>query len=338
LVVLGVPWGRVRSGTKGAGTFREGWQIAWTPELAVDLIASNPYGSTVVDAASGKLRERAQTADLTELTRLIELSIVAFLPEPLDALLRALDARAAASSDVRLQMEALEPLARVVRYSDVRQTQATHVLPALRALFERSIVHVVPACARLSDEAAAEMVTALGHAHGACLLLDDASFTSEWLDALRALADGSAVHARIRGRAVRLLADRNAIESDELGARTTLALSAGVEAAEAAHFVEGLVEGEGMALIHHEGLLGALDTWVAGLTDELFRAQLPALRRAFSGLNSAERRAVARRIKTTAAGTERQPTMNRATEESFDKKRAALVLQGLSRLLGVHHG
>ncbi len=338
LGVLGVPWGRVRSGTKGAGTFREGWQICWTPELAVDLIASNPYGSTVADAASGKLRERAQTADLSELTRLIELSIIAFLPEPLDALLRALDARAAASTDVRLQMEALEPLARVVRYSDVRQTQAAHVLPALRALFERSIVHVVPACTQLSDEAAAEMVTAIGHAHGACLLLDDATFTSDWLDALRALADGPAVHARIRGRAVRLLADRNAITSVELGERTTLALSAGVDAAEAAHFVEGLVEGEGIAVIHHEGLLGALDTWMTGLSDELFRAQLPAIRRAFSGLNSAERRAVARRVKTTAPGATGKPTTVSATEESFEPKRAALVLEGLSRLLGVHHG
>jgi hypothetical protein len=334
LAVLDVDWGTSPESGQGAGTFRETFQLRWQPELAVDLVAANAYGNTIESAATNKLAERARSAELPELTRLTELALQAALPGALDALLGAIDARAASSSDVRAQMQAVEPLARVARYGDVRGTRAEHVLPVLRALFERIGVGLLPSCTQLDDEAAAALVQAIGRAHRACLLLEEPALRGDWLEALTGLADGAPVHPRVRGRAARLLLEQRVFSADELARRASLALSASVEPARAAQWIEGLVEGEGVLLVHQEELLAVLDGWLESLGEEQFQAQLPLLRRGFSGLAPAERRAVARQTKARSAGRARGPEQS---GEALDPERVQCVLPVLAQLLGVDH-
>jgi hypothetical protein len=334
LAVLDVGWGTAPESGQGAGTFRETFQICWQPELAVELVAANSYGNTVELAAANKLSERARSAELPELTRLTELALQAALPAALDALLIELDARAASSSDVRAQLEAVEPLARIARYGDVRGTRAEHVLPVLRALFERIVVGLLPACTQLDDEVAGVMVQAIGRAHRACLLLEDPALRSDWLEALAGLADGAAVHPRVRGRSARLLLEQRVLSAGELARRASFALGASVEPAQAAQWIEGLVEGEGVLLVHQEELLAVLDGWLERLGEEQFQAQLPLLRRGFSGVAPAERRAVARQIKTRAAGRAPRPA---DLAEALDPERVQRVVPMLAHLLGVEH-
>ena len=332
LTILGVAWGRPHRTTRGAGTFREGWQLCWRPELAIDVVAANVHGNTIDSAASQALRARAAAADLAELPALVEVAIVAFLPAALDVLLAALDEKAAGSSDVRLQMEALDPLARIARYGDVRETRADDVLPVLRALFERVFVGLRPACSQLDDEAAAQMTAAIGRAHAACLLLDEPPLRTGWLGALGELLEGAEVHPRVRGRACRLLLEQKALANGELERRASLALSAAVAPPEAAQWIEGLVAGEGLMLVHQEELLTVLDAWMAALAADVFQAQLPLLRRAFSSLSGPERRAVAQKVKRGARAEARRAA---AESEPLDEGRVALVLPVLARILGV---
>jgi len=336
LRVLGVEWGRVVGAGKTSGTFRESWQTAWRPELAIDLIAGNLHGNTVEVAAANSLTARAQSADLAALTPLIEVAILAHLPSALDRLLVELSERAALSSDVRLQMEAVAPLARIARYSDVRDTRAEHVLPVLHALFERIFIGVAPACTQLDDDAAAKMSEALGTAHAACLLLDQAELTQAWLDALRRLMESDAAHPRIRGRSCRLLLEQRALGEGELARRASLALSPSLEAAHAAQWIEGVLAGDGLLLVHQDELLGTLDAWLSGLSVDTFEAQLPLLRRAFCALNASERQAVARRMKTTRPGTAAARAVAQADE--LDAARVGRVLPVLAQILGVEHG
>jgi hypothetical protein len=268
------------------------------------------------------------------LTELIELALLARLPQAIEVLVRELDARAASSSDVRVQMEALGPLARVVRYGDVRETKSEHVRPVLKTLFERVVVGCLPACTQLDDDAASALVAAIGTAHAACLLLDEPELKRDWLGALSGLTRVEAVHPRIRGRACRLLLEQRVLEPAALLALASLALSASVEPARAAQWIEGLVEGEGLLLLHQTELLQALDTWLRGLGDELFRAQLPLLRRAFSSLSPAERRGFAQQVKSAdPAGV---PLLS--VGEGLDRARAERVLPVLAHILGVEHG
>jgi hypothetical protein len=192
LLLLDVEWGQLEESERGTGTFRETLQLCWQPELSVELIAANVYGTTVEQAAKNKLAERARSADLPGLTELIERALLARLPEAMSGLSAELDTRAAASSDLRLQLEAIGPLARVIRYGDVRETNAEHLRPVLHALFERALVGVHAACSQLDDEAAVGMLAALSGAQAAVMLLDDHALQSAWLSMLRALCTASA--------------------------------------------------------------------------------------------------------------------------------------------------
>ncbi|HEX6241708.1 MAG TPA: DUF5682 family protein, partial [Polyangiales bacterium] len=335
LTILDVRWGSPLQTGRGAGTFREAFQLRWEPELAVALIAANLHGNTVDVAAVRALIERARAADLPQLTQLIERALRAELPAAIDPLLRELDARAASSSDVRTQMEALEPLVRVARYGDVRGTRAEHVLPVLHALFERIVVSLAPACAQLDDDAVAAMVAAIGRAHQACLLLEDQSLCGDWLDALAKLAAGAQSHARVRGRGARLLFEQGRLESAELLRHASLALSASVEPARAAQWIEGLMEGEAMLLVHQTELLGVLDSWVVQLPAPAFQAMLPLLRRAFSSLSPAERRSVARGVRTRGGASGQ--VASSAAAERLDPARMKRIVPVLAQVLGVDH-
>jgi hypothetical protein len=329
--VLGVSWARPLT-LRGTGTFKEGWQLAWKPELAVELIAANLHGNTVELASARALAERAKSAELAELAQLVEVAILAQLATALDALLSELDARAATSSDVLAQLQALPPLSRLVRYGDVRETRSEHVRPVLEALFERVLVALLPACTQLDDDAAATLIEALNQAHMACLLLELAALRDEWLRMLRKLLEAAAVHARIRGRACRLLLEQHALAEGELAQQASLALSTGVEPLEAARWIEGLVAGEGLLLVHEEQLLATFDGWLASLRDDAFQAQVPLLRRAFAGLQGPERRAVAQRIKS--AKSEARP---RERSLQLDEHKVAQVLPVLAHILGASH-
>jgi hypothetical protein len=332
LQLLDVDWGQIEDSERGTGTFRETLQLCWQPELMVELIAANVYGTSVEQAAKNKVAERARTADLPGLTALIEQALLARLPQSIAGLSAELDTRAAASRDVRVQMEALGPLARVIRYGDVRETKAEHLRPVMNALFERALVGVLAACSQLDDEAAASMLAALSGAQAACMLLDDAALQSEWLRCLRTLADAEPVHARIRGRACRWLLGQRALTESELSERASLALSPSLEPARAAAWIEGLIEGEGLLLVHQTELLRCLDAWLRQLSDTAFQNQLPLLRRAFAALSPAERRKVAGVVKIEAPA---QSPVLAPAQADLDASRVARVLPVLAHILGV---
>ncbi|HVJ17076.1 MAG TPA: DUF5682 family protein, partial [Polyangiaceae bacterium] len=102
-----------------------------------------------------------------------------------------------------------------------------------------------------------------------------------------------------------------------------------------ARWLEGLVAGEGLFLVHHEELIATLDAWLAELQADTFQAQLPLLRRAFSGFAAAERRALGAKLK--GAGKQK-PKKQADLAADLDPERAAKVVPVLATLLGVDHG
>jgi hypothetical protein len=93
-----------------------------------------------------------------------------------------------------------------------------------------------------------------------------------------------------------------------------------------------LVAGEGLFVVHNEELVATLDTWLGSLSNEVFQAELPLLRRAFSSFAAAERRALAQKLRRAGApGAAR----GRAPGADFDRERARRVLPVLAAVLGV---
>jgi hypothetical protein len=335
LRLLGVGWGEPHAVSGKSGTFHEVWTLQWRPELSLALIEANVWGNTVEAASASRVRELAETADLPRLSALLDAAILARLPESAVGHLLGRVRDNAASADVRGLMDALPPLARVARYGDVRGTAAASVLPVIDVLFERALVSLPGACTSLDDDAAREMAESIAAGEECVNLLDRSGMYEKWRTVLGPLAENESVNALIRGWCCRLLLEAGSLDEEELQRLAGLSLSPAAPATEAAAWVEGVLRGSGLVLLHQTGLWMALDGWLTGLDPETFTSLLPLVRRAFSDFEPAEKRAMGERVRKLASGGEAGPAHGYDGSGNLDHRRAARTLPVLAQILGV---
>jgi Family of unknown function (DUF5682) len=93
----------------------------------------------------------------------------------------------------------------VLRYGNVRQTDASMVGHIVTGLVARICAGLPPACAALNDDAASEMLTRLNATHSALATLADENPRAPWSATLRHLAKDDSLHGVLAGRCTRLL-------------------------------------------------------------------------------------------------------------------------------------
>ena len=332
LNVLGIPWGKLAT-TRGAkGTFHEVWQIEWKPEFAVNVIEASLWGNTVLDAAANKIESDAlNTTELPALTKLVESALLADLSNSIPGLMGTIQKVAATSGDISHLMQALPPLANVLRYGNVRQTDTSMVRQVVDELMARVCIGLPSACSALNDEAAEQFFEHINAVQSAVGILQDDSHTQAWVGALEHLSLQDGIHGLIRGRASRLLFDRSNPDGDT-NRQMSIALSPGTPTPQAAAWVQGFLHGSGLALIHHTSLWRLVNQWVLSLSDETFISVLPLLRRTFSTFPAGERRQIGELAKGGS-----QTEMLRG-EDDLDISRVEKVLPLLIKILGQEPG
>lgn len=333
LNILDIPWGSVASGqTRSTGTFREVWTLQWRPELAVNVVAAARYGNTVADAASACVRDRAaQAQDLSELTHLLDDVMLADLPGAVEALMDRIRDISAVAATISSLLEAIPPLGRILRYGNVRKTDAALVEPLLTSLLARVCVGLVPACVSLDDDAASAMLARLSAVASTLKTLARDEHTQPWRAELHKFADSSS-HALIKGWACRCLLDDNAIDSDQAATLLSLALSPGNDPGVASAWIEGFLSGSGSILVHDATLLALIDGWLSGLSDAIFQQVCPIVRRTFSTFAKPERRMIGEKIKHASSGPTR--AVLAASDHAYDASRGSLVDPVLALILG----
>ena len=331
LLVLGVPWGRPDDGRRSSGTFRESWRLQWDPELAISLVEASAHGTTVVAAATSRLRERLDDAmTLADLTALIESALFADLPDAVAPAMERLAARAALDPDVSHLMDALVPLTRTLRYGDVRDTDASALRAVVDGLVARVLAGVVQACTSLADDAAAPMAERLAATQAALALVDHPVRAHAWPSVLASIAGRDHGHGLVHGRATRLLHDLGAWDGDVVGRRLAQALSIGTAPTAGAAFVEGFLAGSGVVLLHDGALVELLDGWLATLPEDAFVDVAPLLRRTFGAFELAERRQLGQLVSGRGDGRPPAPF-----GWDLDPERAAAAIATVGVLLGV---
>lgn len=333
LNLLGLAWGKAERGSRRQqGTFHEHWRVQWQPEFAVALIEAGLWGNTIPTAAAAKVRhDTDHAADLPALTALLDATLLADLPGAAAHLMTRLQAVAAVASDVGHLMGALPPLANILRYGNVRQTDATMVTQVVDGLVVRICIGLPGACGSLNDEAAEAMFTHLLATHAALTLLQAPAHLEAWRDVLLRLADAPNLHGVIAGRACRLLLEGQHLTAAEAARRFGLALSTANSPAQSAAWAEGFLRESGIVLVHDDTLWRVIDEWVTALAAEQFDAVLPLLRRTFSTFQAPERRQMGARV---AGGVSRK-TATPLMAEDFDETRANAALPLVAQLLGL---
>jgi len=338
LLVLNIPWGTKVSTGARQGTFREVWRLQWKPELSIRVIEANIWGNTVLEAATTFAQDVADKAtDLPTLTKLLDQIILAELPEVIEHLMRRIEDEATIRSDVPLMMDALPPLARVLRYGSVRQTDRTAVSEVVDALLTRIYVGLPSACASLDQEAAGEMFKRISSVHTLVGTLKNHEQTQKWYKALSRLLEQKKMHGLVAGRACRLLLNSSQLKADEAKAYLATALSVYTlsgksieELLQGAFWIEGFMKGSELLLLHDEALFPILDEWVTQLGEEHFMYVLPLLRRTFSSFSDATREQIRERVKGEDVD---EPVI--ASPIEFDSEQADKTSAVLEMILGL---
>lgn len=332
LSAIGVPWGTLEEGRGSSGTFRETWRVAWRPEWSIRIIEFAAYGTTVEQAATKRLTERAHgAAGLVEIATALDQALLASLPEAVDPIVHALATRAANDPDTTQLMAALGPLAQAQRYGDVRSTDAEALVSVFDGLVVRVLAGLARACISLDDDAAALMVERLSGVQQALALVDHPARGRAFPLVLEQLSDGAG-HGRVQGRATRILHDTGRWVAGDAERRLGRALSPGTAPAVGAAFVEGFLAGSGTVLVHDADLRSVIDRWLSSLQPRAFDETVPLLRRTFGAFESAERRQLGRLV----AGEEREVLTGFGP--NHDPVRAAAALVTVRHLLGLPVG
>ncbi|MGB8698114.1 MAG: DUF5682 family protein [Thermosynechococcaceae cyanobacterium] len=331
LTLLNIPWGKA-SEVGGKGTFKEKWVLRWQPELELGLIEAGRWGNTVETAATTyACRQAIEARQLPVLTALLEQVLLAVLPIAVTQVMQCLEAEAAIASDLVHLMAAIPPLANVLRYSDVRQTDVATLTHVVDGLMTRICIGLPGACASLDDDAAALMLDHIGQTHRAIKLLQNLDHLQDWRSVLSRLADKASLHGLLAGRCCRLLLDEGEFDGTEAARRLNLALCQAVEPSHAADWIQGFLQGSGLVLLHDAEIWQVLDRWVTALAPDAFMALLPLLRRTFSTFTAAERRQMGERVKQG----EGRPTTTAGLTADWDRDQAAAVLPLMAQLLGL---
>ncbi|MBW4420741.1 MAG: hypothetical protein KME13_16150 [Myxacorys californica WJT36-NPBG1] len=330
LNLLEIPWGRQQSTGNTKGTFRESWQLQWQPEFAIHLIEAGIWGNTIETAATTWTCDRANQANLPNLTKLIDQTLLANLSQAIVHLMKCLESEAALASDMAHLTNALPPLVNVMRYGTVRQFETTTVGHVVNGLITRVCIGLPVAAASLDDDAATQMHQQVNDVNGAIAILQQPDALEMWQQVLLQLVDQQGLHGLVAGRCCRLLFEAGVFQPENTARRLGLALSTASEPAQAAAWIEGFLAGSGLLLLHNPTLWQVLDDWVTQLSSETFTAILPLLRRTFSTFAAPERRQMGERVRQ---GNSHPPVFIKAG--SFDSDRADTVLPLVAQLLGI---
>src|SRR5260370_3502437 len=124
-------------------------------------------------------------AEFAQITELVEAAVLADLPDALPAVTAALERRSARTGDIAHLMAATAPLARVLRYGSVRQTDTDLVRGVLDSILIRICAGLAGACMSLDTQAAAAMLAAIEEAESAIALVGSGQQRAAWRPAAR---------------------------------------------------------------------------------------------------------------------------------------------------------
>ncbi|MBI5914641.1 MAG: hypothetical protein HY842_04635 [Bacteroidetes bacterium] len=331
LNLLDIPWGKLveLNRHQSAGGFKEFWKMKWSPEFAIRIIEMGAWGNTLEEACVNFLTKKtAETSALPALTSLVKLTLNANLPAAFGSLLHKLENLAALTTDVYHLMDALPPLAQIVRYGNTRGTDIEAVEQVVRHLVPRICIGLPAAVHHLDEDASKEAFDKLLAVNRALGLLNEATYFGQWFDSLHNIADNAHVNGILAGACTRILFDKKIFSEAETATRMRFALSRASPPLAAAQWLEGFLQGSGLLLLHNSALWNLLDEWVGELGEENFSDVLPLLRRTFSRFPPPERERMLDLAKQGQVGAASPQVVD------YDEDRAVVVLPMVRLLVG----
>jgi hypothetical protein len=307
LNLIDVRWAREARANSSRGSFRENWILAWDPQFSIALAEAVRYGTTIESAAANRvLAEMAQSNPPMSMARcsaLIGQCLNANLPEAVEALTRQMQALSVTTQDITSMLDAMPPMAEILRYGSARKMPRDALEGLVRVLVAEICVGLAFAARGLNDESAQALFASVRRFDGAVPLLEHADHTEAWRMTLRRIEHDEQVMAQLRGFALRRLHDEGKIDIAETVTRLQYSLSASTPPLSAGQWLEGFLCGAAQLLIHDRKLFSLIDAWLMQVPETDFIELLPMFRRAVTLFDASERRQILERAKISEAAS-----------------------------------
>jgi hypothetical protein len=345
LRVAGIPYAslagtgssRKQAGAAEAGGYaaltrvRESWQAQWTPSTDVALVEKIVLGDSLEAVTQHVLLERLSHASSTAGAAEVLLeAVITWCSQVMALALKACDAHASSDWDLPSLASAARSLSGLMAYG----TSRTHLEgggEAVAALgektFSRALLRVRDACT-CAPESVPQVLEALRTLHEVATSQPRAD-KAGWFAEARGLMESHAVHPATAGLATGLLYLARELPEADVALEVGRRLSAAVEPADAAAYLEGFLQVNALVLVKSRDVVKALDAFLASVEPERFRQTLPVLRRALGALGATERRYLMENV----MGVRQLKDKGRAVKAVLEEKDKA-TLKDLSADLG----
>jgi hypothetical protein len=330
LQLLGINWGS-KSHVSGKGTFKEQWRLQWDPSFVINIIEKGVWGNTLEEASNAWLIHQCnQETALQQIATLLQQVIPADLSNAAQAIAQRIQDVAAATNDIIQLVAVLPGLAGIMRYGNVRKTDAEMVRHIVESMITRICIGLPIACCGIDEATANKLTEDCSSINHSIQILQEKEYLNEWHQCLMKVAYLNNAAPMMRGFAARQLMDIKALTDEPLHQLFYSSLSKALPVADTAAWLEGFLKGGGTLLLIDENLWLIVNDWVQQLDEESFIQALPLMRRTFSNFTQAERKKLGEKAKHGGKNALLQPQL----ASNFNKDRAIKSIPVIMDLLG----
>jgi len=331
LELLGIHWG-TKSLVSGKGTFKEQWRLQWDPSFVINIIEKGVWGNTLEEASNAWLIHQCnQETSLEKIAALMQQVIPADLSNAAQAIAQRIQDVAAATNDIIQLVAVLPGLAGIMRYGNVRKTDAEMVRHIVESMITRVCIGLPIACCGIDEATANKLTEDCSSINHSIQILQEKEYLDEWHHCLMKVAYQNNAAPMMRGFAARQLMDIKALTDEPLHQLFYSSLSKALPVADTAAWLEGFLKGGGTLLLLDENLWLIVNDWVQQLDEDSFVQALPLMRRTFSHFTQAERKKLGEKAKH---GGKSMVFMQQQAEAGFNRTRGKQAIPIVMELLG----
>jgi hypothetical protein len=293
LKVLNINFARKLYVSQDSATWKESWELRWTPEVEIEIVETNLKGETIEVAAAYQLKERLnQCATVSEAAVIIREACECGLTKLFENAINVLQGLIVDSEDFKETVHAAHELSVLIQYGDIRQFNLEPLKPILKQLFLRASLLLISA-ANCDNKSAKEIGECINLMELVSQEMYDYVDAKLWQNELKQLSERDDLNAILSGIAFSIMFEHNLVSDDDCADEVSRRLSPGIPADLGAGWFEGLSSRNRYALLSRISLWKGLDAYINSLDDEEFYRALVFLRRAFGQFEPAQKNSVA---------------------------------------------
>jgi hypothetical protein len=274
-------------------TWKELWELRWTPEVEIEIVETNLKGETIELATAYLLKERlTQCLTVSEAAKIIREACECNLTKMFENAVNALQGLLIDSDDFKETARAARELSVLIQYGDIRRFNLEPLKPILQQLFLRASLLLTPASS-CDNRAAKEIGEWIHSMELVSQEMYDYVNAQLWQNELKQLAVRDDLNTILSGMAFSIMLEHNLVSDEDCAKEVSRRLSPGVPADLGAGWFEGLSSRNRYALLSRISLWKELNNYINALDEEEFYRALVFLRRAFGQFEPAQKNSIA---------------------------------------------